>query len=94
MHPKESITPGMVKKLEGMSSQKRLRTLGLFGLEERTLRDNLIALHSLLWRESGKGGADLISLVSSDRMHGNSSKLLLRRFRLCIRKHFFHQEGD
>ncbi|KAF1569708.1 LMBR1 domain-containing protein 2, partial [Eudyptes schlegeli] len=34
----------------------------------------------------GEGSAELFSLVSSDRMHGNGSK---GRFRLDIRKHFF-----
>ena len=46
-------------------------------------------IYSFLRRGSGEGGADLFSLVSSDRMHGNGSKLCQGRFRLDIRKHFF-----
>ena len=44
---------------------------------------------SFLRRGSGEGGADLFSLVSSDRTHGNGSKLHQEKFRLDIRKHFF-----
>jgi len=53
------------------------------------MRGNLIALHSFLRRRCGEGAADLFSLVSSNRTHGNGSKLLQGRFRLEIRKHFF-----
>ena len=68
-----------------MSYEERLRTLGLSSLEKR----KLIALYSVLRRGCGEGGADLFSLGSSDRMHGNGSKLHQERFRLDIRKHFF-----
>ena len=65
----------LVQGLEGMSCEEQLRTLGLSSLEKRRLRDDLTGLHSFLRRGSGEGGADLFSLGSSDRTHGNGSKL-------------------
>ena len=78
-----------MKGLEGMSYEEQLRTLGLSSLERRRLRCDLIALYSFLRGGSGEGGADLFSLVSTDRMRGTASKLCRGRFRLDIRKHFF-----
>ena len=79
----------MVERLEGMSCEDQLRTLGLSSLQKRRLRSDLIALCSFLRRASGEGGADLVSLGSSDRMCGNGAKLCQGRFRLDIREHFF-----
>ena len=82
----------LVKGLEGMSYKGHLRTLGLSFLEKRRLRGDLIALYSFLRNGSGERGSDLFSLISSDRMHRNSSKLNQGRFRLDFRKHFFTEK--
>jgi len=79
----------LVKGLEGMSCEEQLSTSGLSGLEKSRLRDDLIALCSFLRRGSREEGAELFSLGSRDRMHGNGSKLHQGRFRLDIKKPFF-----
>ena len=61
-------------------------------LEKRRQRGDLFALYSFLRRGSREGAADLFSLVSSDRMHGNDSKLHQGKFRLDRRKHFFTEK--
>ncbi|KAK4808598.1 LOW QUALITY PROTEIN: hypothetical protein QYF61_009901 [Mycteria americana] len=78
-----------VAGLEGMTYEEWVRILCLSSLER--LRGNLIALYSFLRRASGEGGADLFSLVATDRTHRNGSRLHQGRFRLDIRKHFFSE---
>ena len=57
----------MVKGLEGKTYEEPLRSLGLFSLEKRRLRGDLIVVYSFLMRGSEGEGADLFSLVTSDR---------------------------
>ena len=77
------------KGIEGKTSEERLRSLGLFSLEKRRLRGALITVSTFLKGGSGGGGADLLSLVTSDRTQGNGMKLCQGKFRLNIRKRFF-----
>ncbi|GAB0210394.1 hypothetical protein GRJ2_003505200 [Grus japonensis] len=79
----------MVKGLEGKTYEERLRSLGLFRLEKRRLRGDLIVAYSFLTRGSEGAGADLLPLVTRDRTRGNGMKLQRGRLRLDIRKRFF-----
>lgn len=65
----------MVKSLDGKTREEQLRSLGLFGLENRRLRGDLITFYTFLMRSSGGEGANLFSLVTSDRPRGNGDKL-------------------
>ena len=79
----------MVKRLKGKTYEEQLRSLGLFSLEKRRLRGDLITVYNFFKEGSRGGGADLLSLVISNRTRGNGMKLHQRKFRLDIRKRFF-----
>ncbi|GAB0183611.1 hypothetical protein GRJ2_000826400 [Grus japonensis] len=70
----------LIRGLEHLSCEDRLRELGLFSLEKRKLRGDLIAAYQYLKGAYRKAGEGLVTRAWSDRT---------RRFRLDIRKKFF-----
>uniref|UniRef100_A0A670JFS2 Reverse transcriptase domain-containing protein n=1 Tax=Podarcis muralis TaxID=64176 RepID=A0A670JFS2_PODMU len=78
----------MVKGLEMMPYEERLRELGMFSLEKRRLRGDMIAMFKYIKGCHIEEGERLFSAAPEKRTRSNGSKLQERRFHLNIRKNF------
>jgi len=79
----------MIRGLEQLSCEKRLGELGLFSLEKRKLRDDLLAAFQYLKGAYRKDGENLFIRACCNRTRTNGFKLRECRFRLDVGKKFF-----
>ncbi|PKU42356.1 hypothetical protein llap_7336 [Limosa lapponica baueri] len=78
----------MIRGLEHLSYEERLRELGLFSLEKRRLREHLINAYKCRKGRCQEDGARLFSVVPSDRSNGNGHKPEHKKLHLNMTKNF------
>lgn len=75
--------------MQHLSYKERLKQLGLFSLQKRQVRWDLINVYKYLIGGYQREVTRLFSVVASNGIQGNSQKLMNRDFHLNMRMNFF-----
>ena len=84
----------MLRGLQHLPDNDRLRELGLFSLGKRRLRGDLIAAFQDLQGAYKQEGRQLFGRGDNSRTRGNGSKLKEGRFRLDVGKVLYYEMGE
>ncbi|CAM5110189.1 unnamed protein product [Natator depressus] len=83
----------MIRGMENLSYERRLKELGSFSLTKRRLRGDTIALYKYIRGINTREGEELFKLSTNVDTRTNGYKLATRKFRLEIRRRFLTIRG-
>ncbi|CAM4690211.1 unnamed protein product [Lepidochelys kempii] len=75
----------MIRGMENLAYERRLKELGLFSLTKRRLRGDIIALSKYIRGINTREGEELFKLSTNVDTRTNGYKLVIGKFRLVIR---------
>ena len=84
----------MVPNLKKMSYEERLTSLGLWSLEERRNRANLLEVFKMykgIWSKTSFDRPSMFTLNTGVATRGQFAKILKNCCRLDLRRHFFSE---
>ena len=82
---------GLIPELRGLAYEVRLSRLGLYTLEFRRMRGDLIETYKIMKGIAKIEAGRLFPLVGETRTRGHSFKIKGSRFRTELRRNFFTQ---
>ncbi len=79
----------LVRGLENISYERRLKVLDLFTLQQRRVRGDLIETYKIIQGKENVEASKFFTSAETGHLRGNSLKIYKRQARTEVRKHFF-----